>query len=193
MTFAPPPSTAAWRHRTAREGFEVAYFRVTELGVLIDGCTTAVEDGVAWVVDYRIALDTEWRTRRAQVAIRKPGGWNTLVLESDGAGSWLLDGMPASLLDGCLDVDLESSALTNALPVHRLAQEIGDGADAPAAYVFASGAAVARLEQRYVRVADGEHGPRFDYSAPEFDFRCILEYDKSGLVLDYPGIAVRAR
>ncbi|MEU1998394.1 putative glycolipid-binding domain-containing protein [Nocardia gamkensis] len=192
MMFEPPPPTAAWRHRTAREGFEVAYFRVTELGVLIDGCTTAVEDGAAWVVDYRIALDTEWRTCRAQVGVRKPGGWNTLVLESDGAGSWLLDGMPAPLLDGCLDVDLESSALTNALPVHRSAWEIGDGADAPAAYVFASGAAVARLEQRYVRIADGAHGPRFHYDAPEFDFTCTLDYDKSGLVLDYPGIAVRA-
>ncbi|WP_280301074.1 putative glycolipid-binding domain-containing protein [Nocardia abscessus] len=192
MTFAPPPSTAAWRHRTAREGFEVAYFRVTEQGVLIDGCTTAVEDGAAWTVDYRIALDTEWRTRRAQVAIRKPGGWNTLVLDADGAGSWLLDGMPAPLLDGCLDVDLESSALTNALPVHRSAPEVGEGMDASAAYVYASGAAVARLEQRYDRVVDGEHGPRFDYAAPEFDFACVLEYDESGLVLDYPGIAVRA-
>ncbi|WP_280295232.1 putative glycolipid-binding domain-containing protein [Nocardia abscessus] len=192
MIFAPPPSTAAWRHRTAREGFEVAYFRVTEQGVLIDGCTTAVEDGAAWTVDYRIALDTEWRTRRAQVAIRKPGGWNTLVLDADGAGSWLLDGMPAPLLDGCLDVDLESSALTNALPVHRSAPEVGEGMDASAAYVYASGAAVARLEQRYDRVVDGEHGPRFDYAAPEFDFACVLEYDKSGLVLDYPGIAVRA-
>ncbi|NKY30150.1 putative glycolipid-binding domain-containing protein [Nocardia gamkensis] len=192
MMFEPPPPTAAWRHRTAREGFEVAYFRVTELGVLIDGCTTAVEDGAAWVVDYRIALDTEWRTCRAQVGVRKPGGWNTLVLESDGAGSWLLDGMPAPLLDGCLDVDLESSALTNALPVHRSAWEIGDGADAPATYVYASGAAVARLEQRYVRIADGAHGPRFHYDAPEFDFTCTLDYDKSGLVLDYPGIAVRA-
>ncbi|MGY2030821.1 putative glycolipid-binding domain-containing protein [Nocardia gipuzkoensis] len=192
MTFAPPPSTAAWRHRTAREGFEVAYFRVTEQGVLIDGCTTAVEDGAAWTVDYRIALDTEWRTRRAQVAIRKPGGWNTLVLDADGAGSWLLDGMPAPLLDGCLDVDLESSALTNALPVHRSAPEVGEGMDAPAAYVYASGAAVARLEQRYDRIVDGAHGPRFDYAAPEFDFACALAYDKSGLVLDYPGIAVRA-
>ncbi|WP_063052114.1 putative glycolipid-binding domain-containing protein [Nocardia arthritidis] len=192
MMFEPPPPTAAWRHRIAREGFEVAYFRVTELGVLIDGCTTAVEDGAAWVVDYRIALDTEWRTCRAQVGVRKPGGWNTLVLESDGAGSWLLDGMPAPLLDGCLDVDLESSALTNALPVHRSAWEIGDGAAAPAAYVYASGAAVARLEQRYARIADGAHGPRFRYQAPEFDFTCTLDYDKSGLVLDYPGIAVRA-
>jgi hypothetical protein len=33
---------------------------------------------------------------------------------------------------------------------------------------------------------------RADYAAPVFDFACRLLYDESGLVLDYPGIAVRA-
>ncbi len=33
---------------------------------------------------------------------------------------------------------------------------------------------------------------RYLYAAPAFDFTCTLSYDESGLVLDYPGIAVRA-
>jgi len=33
---------------------------------------------------------------------------------------------------------------------------------------------------------------RYDYAAPVFDFACRLLYDESGLVLDYPGIAIRA-
>ena len=37
----------------------------------------------------------------------------------------------------------------------------------------------------------GSH-QRYDYTAPVFDFACRLVYDESGLVLDYPGIAVRA-
>jgi hypothetical protein len=32
---------------------------------------------------------------------------------------------------------------------------------------------------------------RFDYTAPVFDYRGLLVYDASGLVLDYPGIAIR--
>jgi hypothetical protein len=35
-------------------------------------------------------------------------------------------------------------------------------------------------------------GPRFHYEAPVFNFECELAYDDSGLLLDYPGIAVRA-
>jgi len=30
-------------------------------------------------------------------------------------------------------------------------------------------------------------------AAPAFGFTCTLGYDESGLVLDYPGIAVRVR
>jgi uncharacterized protein len=36
----------------------------------------------------------------------------------------------------------------------------------------------------------GEHS-RYDYASPFFDFSAVLVYDQFGLVLDYPGIAVR--
>ncbi len=91
-----------------------------------------------------------------------------------------------------MDVDLESSAVTNALPVHRLQLATGARADAPAAYVPAAGLTVERLDQTYVRVSDDGAHQRYDYAAPAFDFSCRLVYDPSGLVLEYPGIAVRA-
>ncbi|MBV9411961.1 MAG: putative glycolipid-binding domain-containing protein, partial [Acidimicrobiia bacterium] len=48
-----------------------------------------------------------------------------------------------------------------------------------------------RLEQTYQRAADGESGPAYDYEASRFEFSARLEYDWSGLVLRYPGIARR--
>ena len=65
-------------------------------------------------------------------------------------------------------------------------------ATAPAAYVRAAGLAVARLEQPCLRAPDAAAYQCHDYAAPAFDFACRLVYDGSGLVLDYPGIAVRA-
>jgi hypothetical protein len=100
--------------------------------------------------------------------------------------------MAAPHLDGCLDVDLEASAMTNALPVHRLDLATGERAQAPAAYVRAPDLSVERLEQQYLRMSDRDGHQRYDYSAPAFDFSCQLVYDEAGLVLDYPGIAVRA-
>ncbi|MFI7131110.1 putative glycolipid-binding domain-containing protein [Nonomuraea sp. NPDC050153] len=191
-TFAPPPDTAAWRHLAARTGFEVVYFRPLPDGYRVEGCTTAVEEGRTWVVDYVIELDAGWATRSARLASRSAGGGRRTLLEGDGAGHWRVDGAPASWLDGCLDVDLESSALTNAFPVHRLRLGVGAASPAPAAYVRAADLAVERLEQHYARLADEEGRQRYDYAAPVFDVACLLVYDESGLVLDYPGLAVRA-
>jgi uncharacterized protein len=192
MSFAATPATAAWSHRDARSGFEVAYFQRLDAGHQIEGCTTAVEDGQTWFVDYAITLDADWITRRARVTSRSASGWRSVLLQADGAGHWLADGAAAPHLDGCLDVDLESSAMTNALPVHRIALPVGARAAAPAAYVRAADLSVERLEQEYLRTTDQGARQRYDYTAPAFEFDCRLVYDESGLVLSYPGIAVRA-
>jgi uncharacterized protein len=193
MSFRTPPETACWQHLEARSGFEVAYFRGLADGWTVDGTTAAVEDGQTWVVTYSIELDAGWVTRSARITARSVPGSRETFLTADGAGNWLVDGEPAPHLDGCLDVDLESSAMTNTLPVHRLALAAGGQADAPAAYVRALDLSVARLDQTYRRIPDDD-GPRqrYDYAAPVFGFTGRLIYDESGLVLDYPGIARRA-
>ncbi len=184
--------SACWQHRGARSGFEVAYFTAREHGWLVDGTTTAIEDAQSWVVTYRIEVDAAWATRSAHITARTAGGSRETLLESDGAGRWLVDGGPAPQLDGCLDVDLESSAMTNTLPVHRLGLRPGARADVPAAYVRALSPVAERLDQVYRRVPDEAAHRRYDYAAPAFGFTACLAYDDSGLVVDYPGIAVRA-
>lgn len=191
MTFTTPPGTAAWRHLDARDGFEVAYFQPADDGLRVEGCTTAVEEGETWIVGYAIELDASWTTRSADhgafglgVTAHRAGGRRR--------GPLARRRHPGPHLDGCLDVDLESSAMTNAFPVHRMGLRVGDRSPAPAAYVRATDLAVERLEQDYVRIADEGSRQRYDYSALVFDFACRLVYDESGLVLDYPEIAVRA-
>ena len=192
MPFRVPPAFAAWQHRDARAGFEVVFLRADGGGYRIEGATTAVEAGEAWVVQYSIHLDVGWTTRSARVVGRSARGASEVSLDGDGAGRWQINGAAAPELDGCLDVDLESSALTNAFPVHRLGLEIGQHAQAPAVYVRAGDLNVERLEQHYVRLDDDEHRQRYGYTAPRFSFESELFYDAYGLVLDYPGIAIRA-
>ncbi|MGI8513101.1 MAG: putative glycolipid-binding domain-containing protein [Solirubrobacteraceae bacterium] len=186
------PPFAAWRHRDARNGFEVAFFDAHAGGLCIEGSTAAVEGGEPFAVRYSIELDGRWHTRSARVSVQTLSGSRAVALEADGQGRWLVDGRVAGSLDGCLDVDLEASALTNAFPVHHLGLAPAEAADAPAAYVRALDLGVERLEQRYVRIDDGTGNQCYDYTSPAFDFRCELVYDPAGLVLDYPGIATRA-
>jgi uncharacterized protein len=190
--FLPPPATACWQHLEARSGFEVAFFRNAEGGWAVEGTTAAVEEARTWVVTYSIRLDAGWVTRNARIMARTVSGSRETFLESDGTGRWLINGVLAPHLDGCLDVDLESSAMTNTLPVHRLGLPEGGQADAPAAYVRALDLRVDRLEQAYRRIADAAGQQLYDYAAPAFGFTSRLIYDESGLVVDYPGIARRA-
>jgi len=192
VVFVPPPATACWQHLEARSGFEVAYFRAAEDGWAVEGTTVAVEDARTWIVTYSIGLDAGWVTRSARITARTILGSRETFLQADGTGRWLINGVLAPHLDGCLDVDLESSAMTNTLPVHRLGLPEGGQADAPAAYVRALDVRVDRLEQTYRRIADKAARQRYDYAAPAFAFTSRLVYDESGLVVAYPGIARRA-
>jgi len=145
-----------------------------------------------WAVSFVINTDATWTTRSAQITGRSASGSRQITLEADGDGHWLVGGETASSLDGCLDVDLESSAMTNALPIHRMRLTVGSQASAPAVYIRAVDLAVERLEQHYTRVPDEAPSQCYDYASPTFDYAGRLSFDKHGLALDYPGIAVRA-
>jgi hypothetical protein len=181
--FANLPAFAAWRFVDAVDGFEVVYAQPGRLR----GHTSAVEDGQAYAVRFEIALDDRWRTREARVASDTVAGPRATVLRSDGDGRWTVDGESAPQLDGLIDVDLEASACTNTLPIHRLAPRRGEVTKAPAAYVRALDLFVTRLDQTYRRLDD----VRYEYTSEGGDFRAVLEYDAAGLIVDYPGIAVR--
>jgi hypothetical protein len=184
---------AAWRHRDAADGFEVLFVAAgPDGGRRLTGHVAAVEDGVARAVDYEIAVDAAWRTRGARIRTRTPRGTTDITVEGDGEGRWRVDGAPAPALDGCLDVDLEASACTNAFPVRRLGLPVGGAAEAPAAYVRAPDLRVQRLEQRYQRLDDDGDRHRYAYASPAFGFEAVLSFDVLGFVVDYPGIAVRA-
>jgi hypothetical protein len=185
------PPTAAWRHLDAREGFEVLFLRREADGYRFKGHSTAVEDGEAWSVRYDLTVDADWKTRSAHVVGISAEGAKEVSLAGDGAGGWRIDGRPAPQLAGCLDVDLEASAFTNAFPVRRLGLDVGGRADAPAVYVRAHDLSVERLEQQYARLPDDGNHRRFDYESPASDYRNELVYDAFGLVLSYPGLAVR--
>jgi uncharacterized protein len=186
------PLTACWRHEGARTGFEVAFFEPIPTGCRINGTTAALQDGQTSVVTHRVEFDREWRTRLARITTTLARASWELALDSDGDGNWAVNGAAARHLDGCFDVDLELSAVTNALPVHRQPLQVGQRMAAPAAYVRAVPGPVERLEQRYERVEGSDGLSAYEYAAPAFDFSCQLVYDAHGLVVDYPGIAVRA-
>jgi hypothetical protein len=191
MILSDLPPLAAWRHTGVRTGYEVLFTDLKTTGCRLRGATTAVEAGVAWSVRYRLDLDRHWRTRRVQADAATISGERRVSLRAVGGGGWTVDGQSRPDLDGCVDVDFESSSVTNTVPVHRLGFSTGGPVSAPAAFVRAADLRVHRVEQQYTLRTRTPHGSTFDYESATFDFACELRFDAAGLILEYPGIAVR--
>jgi len=185
------PESLAWRHVDARDGFEVAFCRMYASGISIRGHTVAVENGSAWSVQYEISLDTDSHIESVSVTSMSASGTRSTELVLDADRGWVVDGARVPRLDGCIDVDLEASALTNAFPVRRLNWVVGQSCDVPAAYVRSPSLEVERLDQRYTLLEAVDGITRYEYFAPAFDLTTELTYDAASFVIDYPGLAVR--
>lgn len=81
--------------------------------------------------------------------------------------------------------------MTNTLPIHRLDVIEGVAVDVPAAFVRADDLRVERLDQRFTLIEAGPEQILCHHESSTFDFECELRYDGLGLVVDYPGIAIR--
>src|SRR5262245_55496455 len=71
-------------------------------------------------VDYRLLLDSSWRSRSLQAVQEFKGERRSLALAADAGGRWWLNGRDAPELSDCVDIDLSLSPITNALPLNRL-------------------------------------------------------------------------
>ena len=165
---------AAFRHHTSRDGFEVVFIA----GRRFEGHTRRSSRRAPYARPLR---DRPRRRAGARVAPRSATGPERSCSRATARATGASTATPAPELDGCLDVDLEASAVTNAFPVARGAT------DAPAAWVRASTSRWMRLEQTYERIGERT----YDYNCPRFDFRAEIVYGEDGFVLEYPGIATR--
>ena len=169
----------AFRHIGVRDGFEVAWFTPP---TLLRGGSTFVEGGAGHHIAYEITLAPDGSTSTATIR-----SLDRTIAMTRAGDTWLIDGVTRPDLSECPDVDLESSAVTNALPVARLGLEVGETARALAAWVRAD-LTVERLDQTYTRLDER----RYDYLSHYDGFRAVLEYGADGLIVHYPGIAIRA-
>lgn len=153
-------------------------------GATLSGTVLAAERGRPLRVDYAVTCDHRWRTVQVAVDQSFEGVLRSLRLGHDGAGAWTLDGRPAPSLDGCIDVDLGVSPITNALPVNRLALAVGETGSVRAAWVRFPALEVVPAEQSYERL-----GARlYRYSSRTSGFAAEIAVDADGLPTDYADI-----
>ena len=133
---------------------------------------------------YQIICDAVWRTLSAKVE-----GWlgNTVIdigIKSDPNGHWWLNEVEQPDVMGCIDVDLNFSPSTNLLPIRRLGLAVGETAEVKAAWLRFPSFTLEPLPQQYHRLGEADY--RYESSGGQFV--ADLKVNRSGFVIDYPGI-----
>jgi hypothetical protein len=101
--------------------------------------------------------------------------------------NWWRDGHPAPDLEGCVDVDIAATPLTNTFPIRRLdSLAVAEQRTLPVAWVDVPTLHVERVEQTYRRLGLG----RWEYSDTAHG-AFQLTVDDHGFVIDYEGLASR--
>ncbi len=165
------------------QGMDACRFRSGPGGWLLDGAAVfAAEKGVA-KLEYQVECSDDWSTRTAAV-----NGWIgehslTLQIERRPSG-WRVNGVPAGVFSGLVDVDLGFTPATNTCAIRRLGLHPGREAETTAVWLDPEDWSVKPLRQVYRRISETAYA----YSSPVHGYHAELVVDLFGIVLEYPGL-----
>ena len=149
----------------------------------LEGTAVLLSDNSPCRLSYLIACDSSWKTLRGSVS-----GWVgdrivSLELAVDNNQHWRLNGTERPAVDGCVDIDLNFSPVTNLLPIRRLNLEIGEHAEVKAAWLRFPSFELEPLSQVYTRLDEFT----YRYSSAGGEFVRNLTVNELGFVTTYPG------
>ena len=145
-------------------------------------------DGEFASVGYRLECDAAWRFTRLDITATKASGSSHLSLSVDQDGHWRRDDTALPALEGCIDIDISGTPLTNTLPIRRLTWQPGTVHDLDVAYVSVPDLSVVPRRQRYTLLAGGEAPGEAVYRYESGAYRADLRVDGDGFVIGYPGL-----
>ncbi len=173
-----------WRAIDGWPGLE--HCHVYDWGSVIKVESTLIgeNDGVKFGVHYELNIDPGWIVRQA-IFQRTDG--RLLILGNDANGNWFEGDTPVPDLQGCIDVDISRTPVTNTLPMRRATFEPNVPQRFDMAWVALDTMTVRRDAQIYTWLG----GDRWRYQAADGSFEAILTVDEDRLVVDYEGLFER--
>ena len=148
----------------------------------LKGTAVFLYEGRTCRLSYLISCNAMWQTRSAVISGSVGEEDLNLDLSVDQHRRWQVNGVAKSVVDGCVDLDLNFSPSTNLLPIRRLNLEVGQHAEVKAAWLRFPSFELEPLSQVYERL--GEF--KYRYSSRGADFVAELTVNKVGFVTNYP-------
>ena len=166
-------------------GHEAVRIYQGEDGWYVDGSCVFLFEGQPCRLEYLIECDPEWRTSFVTVDGFVGDDVVAIELEIDG-DVWYMNGAEVPEVEGCLDVDLNFSPVTNLLPIKRERLSVGFKAPVRAAWLRFPSFELEPLEQTYLRRSEFVYNYRSSTG-----FEKDITVDEFGLVSEYPDFWIR--
>jgi hypothetical protein len=182
----PPLSSATmiWRRILDDASFELCRFRRSSDAIHLSGTILAAHENRPLEVTYKVLCDLAWRTREVTIQQCEKFEYSKLKLAVN-AESWSeADRGPLSEITDCIDVDIELTPATNALPINRLNLAIGESGEIQAAWIRLPSLRIVRAHQRYQRLSE----KTYRYTSIASGFQAEIEVDGFGLPIRYGNI-----
>lgn len=178
------PFAVIWRRALDNKSFEICRFICSRTGLQLNGTILAAHEDQPIEVYYQIFCDSDWRTREVKVHQRNGLIESNLELSVNG-GTWNRGdrGRLPELAD-CIDVDIELTPATNALPINRLNLAVGESAEIQAAWIRLPAFVINPARQRYDRLSEST----YRYTSLASGFHAEIETDKYGFPVRYGNI-----
>ena len=175
-----------WNARHPRIGLEHA---VVHAGAAQSSLLAIDDDGEPLRLSYALQWDRRThRLTRATLEAHRAAQVMRRDFRVGADGGWADGDGPLPQLDGCLDIDIWPTPLTNSFPLWRAPLRIGERREVRVAWVAAPALDVVAKAQAYTRIAERVY--RFQ-SLDGSAFEADLTFDEAGFVLDYPGLFER--
>jgi len=159
----------------------------TEKGVSIRSVIVGDYEGVLYQVAYHLYANPQWETERLEFMYQLRNSVKKVHLRSDTKGRWWLNDKPAPQFEGCVDVDITLTCLTNTLPIRRLDFTRERTHEIKVVYINVLEETVSPVSQQYTRQDSGLY--KFE-NVPN-DFEALIKVDDSGFVMFYPELFER--
>lgn len=172
----------------SQNGLEHLVLKTGEAGIEADSALIGITGSEQFAARYRLSCNQDWAVRRIKIEII--GREDILEFKSNGSGEWKdRNDNPQPQFQGAIDIDISATPFTNSLPVNRLKLNFNKSQDLLVVYINLPDLNVNIDRQRYTCL---ETGRLYKFESLDLDFSQILEMDRDGLVLSYPGLFRRS-
>ncbi|MBV2364916.1 putative glycolipid-binding domain-containing protein [Streptomonospora nanhaiensis] len=181
----------AWSRVDVASGLGLGTLLPQPHGFRLEASETVAGTEERYASRFTVHADLAWVSRAARVEVLSGAGPASVELRREAAG-WTVNGRRRAELDGCLDVDVAATPLTNTLPIRRLGLRPGEYRDISVVRIDVPSLGIQRLTRRYTRLYAADGQERYEYSDP-LNGSFVLTVDRDGLVVDHEGLARRLR